>query len=204
MPTTPRLSPMPLLGVFLMVAGLGLWQIAPTLDLRLLMAFRLAPSDPAVPAVQILTIFGGLALLAPFTLIVAGGLAFWGDRRRALWLVFTVASGRIAVEIAKLVFARERPPLAGRLDVVSSYSFPSAHSAGTTILWLSLAVLFAARSPWLLPIALGVATVMGWSRMALGVHWPGDVLSGFGLALFWVGIARCWLPPAPRRITAAG
>lgn len=187
-----------------MILGLALWLLAPALDLALLTAVRMASSDPLVPAIQALTIFGGLALLAPFTLVVAGGLALRGDRRRALWLVLTVGSGRIAVEIAKLLFARERPPLAGRLDIVTSHSFPSAHTAGTTIVWLALAMLFAARSPRLLPAALAVAGVIGWSRIALGVHWPSDVLSGFGLALFWVGIARRWLPAAPERISAAG
>ncbi|ARR56963.1 phosphatase PAP2 family protein [Rhizorhabdus wittichii DC-6] len=203
MPHGFRSSPLMLSGLILMIAGFALWRLAPELDLTLLMAFRLDPASPAVPAIRGLTMLGGLALLAPFALAAAAGLALRGDRWRALWLVLTVASGRLAVEAAKLICARGRPPLAGRLDDVSSPSFPSAHAAGTLLVWLALAMLFDRQRRVLLPATVAMAAAIGWTRLALGVHWPGDVLAGFGLALLWAGLAERWLPPARAPINRA-
>lgn len=190
-----RPSPLILSGLILMIAGLVLWRLAPGLDRALLFAFRLDPSSVAIAAIRSLTMLGGLSLLAPFVLVVAAGLALHGDRRRALWLVLTVATGRLAVEAAKLICARSRPPLGGRLDEVSSASFPSAHAAGTLLVWLALTMLFDRQRRFLLPGTIAMAAAIGWTRLALGVHWPGDVLAGFGVALFWAGLAGQWLPP---------
>lgn len=199
MPTGFRPTPLLLSGLLLILAGIALWRLFPWLDRAVLDSLRLDAVSPAVAAIRGVTVTGGLALLAPFTLIVAGGLALHGDRRRALWLILTVATGRLIVEAAKLACARPRPPLGGRLDDVSSYSFPSAHAAGTLLVWLALAMLFGRRQHWLLPIAIAMAATIGWTRLALGVHWPADVISGFGIALVWAGIARRWLPPETTR-----
>lgn len=203
MPVGYRPTPLILSGLVLMIAAIALWGLASSLDLALLAAFRIDASSPLLPLVRGATLLGGLALLAPFTLIVAAGLALHGDRRRALWLLLTVATGRLAVEAAKLACARGRPPLAGRLDDVSSFSFPSAHAAGTLLVWLALAMLFERRRRLLLPLAFAMAATIGWTRLALGVHWPGDVIGGFGLALFWAGMAERWLPPAQSPISRA-
>ncbi|KQX20212.1 MULTISPECIES: phosphatase PAP2 family protein [unclassified Sphingomonas] len=195
MPAGYRPTPLILSGLVLMIAAIALWGLAPSLDLALLAAFRIDAASALLPAIRGATLLGGLALLAPFALVVAGGLALHGDRRRALWLLLTVATGRLAVEAAKLACARGRPPLAGRLDDVSSYSFPSAHATGTLLVWLAIAMLFERRRHLLLPLAFAMAAMIGWTRLALGVHWPGDVIGGFGLALVWAGLAERWLPP---------
>lgn len=196
MPRGFRLSPLILAGLVLIIAGGALWRLVPGLDLAMLAVFRLDPASRAVSTIRGLTMLGGLSLLAPFTLVVAAGLALRSDRRRALWLVLTVATGRLAVETAKLICARGRPPLAGQLDDVSSPSFPSAHAAGTLLVWLALSMLFDRQRRVLLPATVAMAAAIGWTRLALGVHWPGDVLAGFGLALVWAGLAERWLPPA--------
>jgi membrane-associated phospholipid phosphatase len=65
-------------------------------------------------------------------------------------------------------------------------AFPSGHSA-TIALLAGVWALTASRNSvrW---VALTVAAVVGISRMAVGVHWPSDVLAG--LALGWVS---AWL-----------
>ncbi len=199
MPIGFRPTPLLLSGLLLIMAASALWRFAPWLDLALLDSVRIDAASPLVAAIRGVTLLGGLALLAPFTLVIACGLALHGDRRRALWLILTVATGRLVVDAAKLACARPRPPIALRLDDVSSYSFPSAHAAGTLLVWLALAMLFGARRRWLPPLAIAMAVTIGWTRLALGVHWPADVISGFGIALFWAGLAARWLPLEPIR-----
>lgn len=80
-------------------------------------------------------------------------------------------------------------------DCGSYASMPSNHAANamaaaTTVL----------LSPYsrLAPMAFGVAVFVGWSRVHLGAHYPGDVLVGFlvGILLGWIvnrGIDRILL-----------
>ena len=67
-------------------------------------------------------------------------------------------------------------------------SFPSGHTA-TAALLAGVWAFTASRRfvPWL---ALGMASLVGVSRMAVGVHWPTDVLAGLALGWIsaWVGL----------------
>ncbi len=94
-----------------------------------------------------------------------------------------------------------RPPgvyAAELLDVIGprlrSHSFPSGH---TTSAFVFAGVLFAfARTASERVVLIAVATLVGLSRVALGVHWPHDVLAGaFGglvSAALGVWLARYW------------
>jgi membrane-associated phospholipid phosphatase len=128
-----------------------------------------------------------------------GGDGAGGDRRRdpaALRLVATIVVGRLLVEGLKLIVQRPRPPVVDRLELVTSWSFPSSHSAGTMMTALAFALLAGGRWP-ALAAALLVAGVIGWSRVALAVHWPSDVLAGWGLGMMWVGLAILLKAPPP-------
>lgn len=71
-------------------------------------------------------------------------------------------------------------PLYGR-------SFPSGHAFAA----FSVAVILARRHPVLAPWALGLALLVGISRVSVGVHWPADVLAGaaLGAACGWSVVA---------------
>lgn len=188
----------PLLGLFLLAAGLALWLALPSTDSHVLAIFRFDPSSALVPTTSLLTNAGGFITLGPVALAAVLLLAFRGRKAEALWLFLAVGSGRLFVEAAKEILARPRPPLIGRLDEVTSLSFPSSHAAGSMLTMLALALLFGRDRPWLTPILATFALAVGWSRLALGVHWPSDVLAGWGVALIWIGIASRWLPRAGR------
>ena len=68
---------------------------------------------------------------------------------------------------------------------LTRYSFPSGHTA--TAFALAAALLYsidrAARRRWALPV-LSAAALVGVSRIAVGAHWPVDVLAG--AALGWL------------------
>jgi undecaprenyl-diphosphatase len=173
-------------GCLLLALGLLCWRAGA--DLALHRALRL-PGTTA-PHIVLLTDFGGLAVMG---LLALAGLALLLWLRRgadALWLLLTIASGRLAVEGLKLVMMRPRPPRLDWLEIVKSWSFPSSHSAGTMMTCVALALLFG-RSWLAMAMALLVALVIGWTRVALAVHWPSDVFAGWGFGLLWMGVSLC-------------
>lgn len=82
---------------------------------------------------------------------------------------------RIAYSILKEMIARERPDAALQVVRASGYAMPSGHAAGIAFV-AALVVVMHPR--WRLH-AMAVAAVVGWSRVALGVHYPTDVLAGW-------------------------
>ena len=171
-------------GAFMIAAGLTCWWFG--IDMRLHYSLHLSPS--LAPLVVRLSALGGLAVMGPIALV---GLAFLIAQRRradAAWLFLTIAIGRLGIEGLKLVVTRPRPPAEDWLERVSSWSFPSSHSAGTMMTCVALALLFG-RGDGAILVALFAALFIGWTRIALGVHWPSDVMAGWGIGLIWMGLA---------------
>ncbi|HWI84766.1 MAG TPA: phosphatase PAP2 family protein [Sphingomonas sp.] len=172
-----------LCGSLLAAAGIGCWWFGADLPLH-----RLLRLTGRAERVITLSALGGLLVMGPLAL-AALALLLW--RRRiadALWLLLTIGTGRLAVEGLKLVVTRPRPPAIDWLETVKSWSFPSSHSAGTMMTCLALALLFG-RNGCAIAAALLAALVIGWSRVALAVHWPSDVLAGWGFGLLWLGVS---------------
>jgi undecaprenyl-diphosphatase len=114
---------------------------------------------------------------------------------QAVVLLATTAGGCLVVEIMKRQFVRVRPEdfrhlveLDPLLPGGSIASFPSAHAANTTIVFLSMALLLAIgpRSrAWAVWAAVWLILAVGATRVMLGVHWPTDVIGGWTFGLFW-------------------
>lgn len=108
-------------------------------------------------------------------------------------LILSILAGGIPVEAGKLAIGRARPTLfdsfgpAYRKPFAGEHvfeSFPSGHSMMAGVLVVSLWY-FAPRWRWLtLPVGLAFPI----SRLAVGAHYPTDVLAGFGIGI----IATCW------------
>lgn len=87
--------------------------------------------------------------------------------------------------LLKLTFASPRPQWVNSNIRIyaseSSFGLPSAHAQNAAAVWGEVAWL--ARRPWLRGLALGLIGLIGLSRLYLGVHFPADVLVGWGIGL---------------------
>jgi len=125
----------------------------------------------------------------------------WTELR---FLVAVIAGGMSLNWLLKLAFQRQRPDFHHALDSLSSYSFPSGHACGSTLLYCAI-VLLLANSRWRWPAIAGASlmiTLVGLSRVYLGAHYPSDVLAGVCVGVVWV--SACWLffyYSRPTRIT---
>lgn len=177
----------------LLLTGLILWAFDLPADLHVFDAVRLAPHSPVAPIAAGISALTGVSVLGPVAILVVFWLLWRRYSREALWLFLVITTGRLAIEAMKLGFQTPRPPESGRLTIVTSWSFPSSHSAGSMLTFLACAMLVRTHRGTAYTLAVAVACLVGWSRMALGVHWPSDVAAGLGLGMFWAGTAQGWL-----------
>ncbi len=90
----------------------------------------------------------------------------------------------------KNVIVRERPfklyPDIEKLSQAGSYSFPSGHTLEAFAIAVALSIFFP-KKRFIFPLILW-ASLVAYSRMALGVHYPSDVLAGFliGSLIGWI------------------
>ena len=118
----------------------------------------------------------------------------WASRHRysvALLWIAVLGSGLINMTM-KLFFNRPRPHLfPWRVPYAGLASFPSGHSMGSIVFYLTLAYLVARLEPSVFLrrftfVAAGVIVLaIGLSRLYLGVHYPTDVLAGFAMGIAW-------------------
>jgi undecaprenyl-diphosphatase len=138
----------------------------------------------------LLTWLGSAEVLIGLALLSTLYLAFT-RRRRAALLLLIVFVGRLLVELQKLIIDRARPGVDEHLEFVSSTSFPSGHAANAMITYIAIGFLVPVRQrnrAIMVGLGLALALQAGWSRVALGVHWPTDVLGGWAFGLFWIAL----------------
>lgn len=131
-----------------------------------------------------LTLLGGTEVLVAVAVVAVyllrrTGLGWWGAGVPfvSLWACAVVTS------FAKDLVDRARPEAGMNL---SSAAFPSGHASNTTALVVALALVVPLAVPSVsrrtaLVGATLVSLVIGWTRLAVGVHWTTDVLAGWVL-----------------------
>ncbi|MFF7816124.1 phosphatase PAP2 family protein [Streptomyces sp. NPDC007945] len=124
--------------------------------------------------------------------LLVAALVVWLLTRRAwrlaAWAGVTATAGGLIGLLTKHVVERARPHLPDPVSHAPGFSFPSGHAMTATT---SCAVLLLVLLPLLPPSrrllawALAVISVVGvgFTRVALGVHWVSDVVGGWLLGL---------------------
>jgi membrane-associated phospholipid phosphatase len=111
-----------------------------------------------------------------------------GARRLALWAAVTMAGGAVIDAVLKAAVGRARPVFAHPVATAPGGSFPSGHAftatLGSGVALLTVLPLLGRRgrvAAW--SAAVLVPLVVGYSRLALGVHWTSDVVGGWLLGV---------------------
>lgn len=125
-------------------------------------------------------------------------------RRNWHWLlvlVLAVPGGMLVNGLTKLAFQRARPGLEPLLDL-TTYSFPSGHVTGATLIYGFLAAMVITEPHrWshklaIVLVALALVALVALSRMVLGAHYLSDVLAAFAQGVAWLTLCivgtRTW------------
>ena len=126
-----------------------------------------------------------------------------GEPRWSALAIIVIPAGLALNSLLKVAFARARPLIDGVPSAYATYSFPSGHSAGATLVYGFIAAYVAFHSTVLavrvaaMVVALVMVALVAVSRLVLGVHFASDVVAGVAWAAIW---ACAWIAAlAPRR-----
>ncbi len=141
------------------------------------------------------TALGGVFLRNLFALGAVAALLFLNLRREAVLLALTVAGGWIANSAVKGLVGRERPQIVPHLMEAGGESFPSGHSFNAAVVYIAMALAFAAISRrysvryTIIAAAMIISAMVAWSRVMLGVHFPSDAIAGWLGGAGWAFVA---------------
>lgn len=121
--------------------------------------------------------------------------------RLAVFLVATVAGGGLLGTAVKVAVNRSRPSFVDPVATAYGHSFPSGHAMTSTILYGALLMVVLPVIPRnrrlpLIAAAILLVLLIGFARLALGVHYLSDVVAGYLLGFSWLAASvsafRTW------------
>lgn len=190
------------------------WLLA--LDTRLFMYLNGSLTHPVLDTVM--PVLTDQENWYPFLIGLWLALLIWGGRRgrfAGAALVLAIAlSDQMSSGVMKPLFGRLRPCNALPVDEVrllvdrsKAFSFPSSHAANA----FSMATVVSWRWPKLAALFFGVAFLVAYSRVYVGVHYPLDALVGAlvgvlcGRLALWsvTALVRAWKTRFRTRRTAS-
>lgn len=159
-------------------------------EVSFMVSLQAALSDTWAGILSFLSMFG-----EEIFLILVIGTLYWGiDKALGRRAGLNVLIVNVWFPMIKNIALRRRPYMdhegirilrlidssADAGDIAAQgYSFPSGHSGNAAALFTSLAAAF--KKKWLTAAAVVMCLLVGFSRVAMGAHYPSDVLAGWGI-----------------------
>lgn len=145
-------------------------------------------------AVLVFTDLHGVAAMSVLGALL--GAYFWW-KKAPYWLLATavgIPGGMLLNVLLKSIFMRARPSFHDPILTLSTYSFPSGHTAASTMFYGLLAAYLVCLTPrrWVQVAIVSGAVLMvvlvGISRMYLGAHYFSDVLAAAAESACWLAV----------------
>lgn len=202
----PKYATFIVLGGFILVlpawfgAGLvGHFLASPAVaatDASISAAIRALASPAAVEAMSWLSRAHGTAGILAMSALVAAWLARRSQHALLPVLLASVPGGLFLNFAVKNALQRVRPDSLHAAERLASFSFPSGHTAGATLLYGLIVVLLrpgcgsVALRAGLIVAAATMIVLVAVSRVMLGVHFPSDCAAAVIEGLLWLAICR--------------
>lgn len=144
-----------------------------------------------VQVMQFISDAGSAPVWAGVLAVVVGWLLWRRLPRLAMFVGVTAAGSALLNAAVKSGVHRLRPVLAHPVAQEHGLSFPSGHSQSAMVGFAVLLIVFLPMLHgawrWTVAAAAAVAVLaIGFSRLALGVHYASDVAGGFAIGAAWV------------------
>ena len=169
----------------LVVLGAYFWHPGQTLDEEGLAGFVQARDSWLRPVAWRFTDLGDPAQVAAITVALAAFALVRGRPRLALGVLALVAATSVSSQLLKALLAHPRfPPI---FDYpVGPKALPSGHATAAMSLALAGVLVAPRQARWAAAvIGSGLALAVGASVVAVGWHFPSDVIAGYLLATGW-------------------
>lgn len=163
---------------------------------------RVSGSPATVSVLRAVTDLGGTEAAVLLFVLATLFLLVRQQRRLAAFAATTGIGLAVLGPLTKAIADRARPVVASPVvETPSNASFPSGHSMTALVTFGALLVLVLPSvrrraRPWLIAGAAVLVVAVGFTRLALGVHFVSDVLAGWALGAGWLAITvaafRAW------------
>ena len=149
----------------------------------------------------LLSAIGGMPAVLFFTILWCFYLTWYKKYTYILLICLGLIGSGAFAWLLKYWIARPRPPEIFHLVQSYGASFPSAHSVYAAALSGLVIYVYREHSKYSYIYCFAVIwfILMGCSRVYLGVHFPSDVLAGWGISFIWITLLYIVLQHAIKR-----
>ncbi|MFE6861552.1 phosphatase PAP2 family protein [Nocardia sp. NPDC057668] len=172
------------------------WEPMQRMDQRIIdrVVSAVSANDGLRSGLEVLTRFGSSVTLVVLLALAAIWLAQRGQQRLAVYVILTSAGGFLLNVAVKAVVERLRPEVDNPVYTAGGWSFPSGHSMNSLVCYGILLLVFtpvlgAKTGRAVIAFVTLLVVAIGFSRIALGVHYATDVVGGWLLGALWLASA---------------